>query len=147
MPQDVAWALSRVLVTVSGRTLSDLRGSAKPALMDQAPTRIMAGGKRAKGFNENPNANAVDYPFTIAAPSGDENFLDRLAADSAWVTLLVAYEDVTDIPDGACIGLNGRGKLSRADRQDGDEVGENAYVVHLIGCTWNYKNAPSITKI
>lgn len=143
---DVAWALSRVTVAVNGRTLSNLRGVAKPETMDAAPSRIMAGGRRAIGFNEYPDANAVDYPFTIAAPSVDEQFLDALIESAADVTLLVAYSDVTDWPQGAYTGITGRGKISRAARQDGDEIGENAYVVHLNGFTKTYNGAPSITK-
>jgi len=146
MAGDVAWALSRVSVTVKGRTLANLRGSMKPEIMDAVPTRIMGGGKKGLGFNEYPDANAMDYTFVIAAPSGDEQFLDALVASHETVDLIVTYTDETDFPDGAQTGLTGKGKLSRAARQDGDEIGENAYTVHMNGFTMTYKNAPSITR-
>src|SRR5687767_8980076 len=130
MAGDVGWSISRVLVTVKGRLLADLRGAMKPEIMDAVPTRIMGGGKKALGFNEYPNANALDYTFTIAAPSGDEQFLDAIVASHETVDLIVTYEDADDFPDSAYTGLTTRGKLSRAPRQDGDEVGENAYTLH-----------------
>lgn len=146
MAGDVAYALSRVSVTVNGRTLSNLRGAAKPDIIDQAATRIMGGGRKGLGWNEFPDANGVDYPFTIAAPSADEHFLDSLAASSADVTIIVAYTDVTDWPVGAYTGITGRGKLARAPRTDGDEIGENAYTVMVNGFSMQYNGAPSITK-
>lgn len=143
---DVGYSISRVVVAVNGRTLANLRGAAKPETLDAAPSRIMGGGKKAIGFNEYPDANAVDYPFIVAAPSGDEQFLDALVDSNATVTLLAAYSDVTDWPVGAYTGITGRGKISRQQRQDGDEIGENSYIVHLNGFTRTYNGAPSITK-
>lgn len=141
----MAWSLSRVSVTVQGRPLANLRGTSKPEVVDAVPTRIMAGGKKGVDWNEYPDANTMDYTFTVAAPSGDEHFLDSLVGRGT-VDLIVAYTDDSDFPDGAFTGLVGRGKLSRAPRQDGDEIGENAYTVHLNGFTMTYKNKPSITR-
>lgn len=146
MAGDVGYSISRVSVTVEGRTLSNLRGAAKPDTLDSTPSRIMAGGKKAIGFNEHPDANMVDYPFTIAAPSGDEQFLDAFVDGHRDVTIIVTYVDQVNWPDGAYTGITGRGKISRSARQDGDEIGENAYVVHINGFGRTYKNAPTITK-
>lgn len=144
---DVAYALSRISVSINGRVLANLRGAAKPETMDATPTRIMAGGKKGIAFNEYPDANAVDYPFTLAAPSGDERFLDDLIERSQTVSLIVAYTDTTDWPKGAYTGITGRGKLSHSTRQDGDEIGENAYVVHLNGFSKTYHQEAPITKV
>lgn len=143
---DVAYALSRFNVTINGRTIANLRGISDPDTMDAAPTRIMAGGKKAIGFNEYPDANALDFTFSVASPGGDEQFLDNLIETQADVTLVVTYTDVSDWPVGAFVGISGRGKISRAARQLGDEMGEHAYVVHVNGFSRRYKGAPDIVK-
>lgn len=143
---DVGYSLSRVSVSIEGRTLANLRGASDPETMDATPTRIMAGGRKGIGFNEYPEANAMDYAFMIASPGGDEQFLDALVDSHAMVTLIATYTDVTDWPIGAFTGVKGRGKISRAARQLGDEIGEHSYVVHMNGFTRTYNGAPDIVK-
>lgn len=143
---DVAYSLSRVSVTINGRTMANLRGASDPETMDSTPSRIMGGGKKGIGFNEYPDANALDYAFSIASPSGDERFLDALIETSADVTLIATYTDVTDWPKGAFTGITGRGKLSRTGRQLGDEIGERTYTVHVNGHSRTYNGEADLVK-
>jgi hypothetical protein len=148
MAGDVSYSMKRVVITLNGKRVTNLRGWDDPDTLEAAPTRIMAGAKNATGFNES-DSNMMDYAFTVAPIDGSEYDADLLIdgpIETRAVALVVAYENADGFPDGAFTGVTGTGRLSRQGRRMGDDAGERAYVVHLNGFQRDYKNRPPIVK-
>lgn len=143
---DRSYSIKRLTIAVEGQVISDLIGGMDPEVNDAAPERIRAGGRKAIAYAEFPDANEIDYEFSVASPSDDEHFLDDIIDNHRTVTFAASYEVSDDYPDGAFTGITGSGKLTRSGRRMEDSIEARVYTMHMNGFTRTYKNRPSIVK-
>lgn len=135
-----------IQVTIDGVTLSDLAEFTEPEIEGSELSTIMAGGARGIGQNFSSLANSGEIPLRIAYPSGDSEFLIKLAASKRKVDFVYRYTDASELPDGELITFSCRGRLHKGSHTKGKEADPREFTFRFVGYTMEFKNKSPLTR-
>lgn len=134
-----------VQVTVDGVTLSDNFEFTEPEIAGSTVSAIMAGGERGTGQSFSSLANTCEVPIKVTMPSGDYEFLAKLAQTKRKVSFVMRYTDPTEFPDGEMTSFATTGRLERKSHAWGKEAEAREFVFKGVGYTMEFKNKTPLT--
>lgn len=129
-----------VQVTIDGVTISDNAEFTEPEIGGSTVSAIMAGGDRGTGQSFSSLSNTSEVPFKVTMPSGDYEFLAKLAQTKRKVTFVMRYTDPTEFPDGEMTSFTTIGRLERKAHTWGREAEAREFVFKGVGYTMEFKN-------